>query len=794
MTIVEHSTDATDYRRSEVEKGHKRGWSFTPLRGKRPFKKKWQAAPREPIEEALAFAQGNVGLRTGAASDVVVIDVDMDKGGSVDGLDLPRTVTAETGGGGQHRYFKRPSRRIGNSTGKLAAHVDVRAEGGVVAFVGCIHPRSKAMYRWADGLSPGDVDLAELPEHIITLLIADSPSASVSARDHVQGVLDKAIEKVCTATKGIRNDTLNRMAFRLGKLVGTGDLDETEVLERLRQAAHQAGLNVCEIEATLRSGLDAGSREARASRKKGLPVIRIKGGDLPELIEAGEDALMASKGHDLYEFGGLPVLLVRQPRIGIGLRPWVVGVLTTVPVDALYLAHSFTSVANWEKFDARMGIYKPVDCPPKVAATYLSLAGRRKIPTLTGVISAPTLRVDGSILDEPGYDPVSKLFFDPGGTKYGKVPQEPSREDAGRALQELMHVIKDFPFVAPHDRSVALAAILTALIRKSLRTAPMFAIDAPKMSSGKSLLVDSVALIATGSPAAVMSQARDEDESRKRLLAILLEGALVASIDNLERPLSDAGLCSVLTQEIFKDRVLGVSKTATVPTSTCWFATGNNLVIAGDLTSRVVTCRLDPRCERPEEREFDVNLHTFIRDHRARLVRAGLTVLRAFHVAGRPKQDLRVFGRFEEWSDLIRSALVWCGQPDPCLGRKRVEQYDPVRELLRALGLSWYDALGDTPVSANHVLERASQLKGEGNSRLHEALAQITGGKDQPNAIVLGRWLHGRMDRIEGGFAIRRHGSKQGTAQWGVERIDEPNESVGSRCSVSKDVGEASDG
>ena len=80
-----------------VRIGHGRGWSFTPLAGKRPILKAWQNAPRETLDQALAWAaQGNVGLRTGRISGVVVIDVD--EGGSVESLALPSTITASTSG------------------------------------------------------------------------------------------------------------------------------------------------------------------------------------------------------------------------------------------------------------------------------------------------------------------------------------------------------------------------------------------------------------------------------------------------------------------------------------------------------------------------------------------------------------------------------------------------------------------------------------------------------------------------------------------------------------------------
>ena len=77
----------------------------------------------------------------------------------------------------------------------------------------------------------------------------------------------------------------------------------------------------------------------------------------------------------------------------------------------------------------------------------------------------------------------------------------------------------------------------------------MHLFNAPVMASGKSLLADVVAMMATGHPATVMSYTPDGDEMRKRILSVLLQGDLVVNLDNVEEPLSSQTLCTVLTQE-----------------------------------------------------------------------------------------------------------------------------------------------------------------------------------------------------------------------------------------------------
>jgi putative DNA primase/helicase len=89
------------------------------------------------------------------------------------------------------------------------------------------------------------------------------------------------------------------------------------------------------------------------------------------------------------------------------------------------------------------------------------------------------------------------------------------------------------------------------------------------------------------------------------------------------------------------------------------------LVIGGDMTRRALRGALDPGCERPELRVFDVeNPLDRAKRERAAFVRDALTVLRAYIIAGRP-DPVPALGSFAEWSKLVPSALVWLGLPNP---------------------------------------------------------------------------------------------------------------------------------
>lgn len=789
-------------RLAEARKAHSRGWALTPLNGKVPTTKGWSKAPKPDLATVEQMARnGNVGLRTGEVSGVIVLDDDTPDSSGAAALRLPPTPTVITGSGKRHYYFRRPAAALKNSV-KTLRGVDVRAEGGQVVYVGSIHPDTGKPYIWADGLSPEDVPLAELPACVLAMLGPRSKQAKPkpAAKSLVSGeqerlkryaqvALQSAATRIADAPEGTRNDRLNAEAFSLGRFVGLGVLTREEILQSLTNAAERSGLTADEARRTIESGMKAGTeapdavgdtlrklqgpaRGVRLNRKR--VVIQVDGGELPSIVDQAEDALMSDGGEELFQYGNQVVRLVRttDPFVSAGvMRPF--GAVAIRPVDVVFLVERLTLAADFVR-PTRDGP-KSIDCPEKVAKTYLSREGDWKLRRLTGVIEAPTLRFDGSVLDQPGFDQVTGLYFDPGDSKFPAIPESCSIDDARGALERIEHVLKDFPFVDDSDRSAAVAAILTAVVRRSLRTAPIFTFSAPMPGSGKSLLADIVSMVATGRPCAVMSQGRDENEDKKRLLSLLLDGESVACIDNIDRPLGGAALCSALTQTRFKDRLLGHSKTAIVSTAVTFLATGNNLVLVGDLTTRAVPCDLDAKCERPEERAFEVNLYKDVPAHRGELIVAALTILRAYWIADRPKQDLSVFGRFEDWSQWVRSPIVWLGRADPCGGRARLAQADPVREILIAVLTRWHSLFGEKVQTVAEVVQRATvSVNGpEDEANLYEALVTAAPSKtaDQIDKRKLGRWLHDHLNRVEGGLRIERAGSRQNTALWRVVRV-----------------------
>lgn len=494
--------------------------------------------------------------------------------------------------------------------------------------------------------------------------------------------------------------------------------------------------------------------------------IFINGGDLGEIVDQCERVLLATGGY--YQRGPFIVRIIHSyGRSGNKSSPTSL----IAQVDALHLTEAIMRGANiWQKRGKNQKSVQ-IDLPTKYANTLLARQSW-KLPYLAGIIYAPTLRSDGTIFDKQGYDESSGLFFDAGNTPFLPVPENPSHLDALNAIEKLKAPLKEFKFKEESDLSTAIAAFLTGLIRRSIDNAPLFLITAPIQGSGKGLLAEAIAQIATGRNAPSMTQASDPNEERKRLMALLIEGDPVICIDNIEKPLTSDTLCTVLTMPELKDRILGKTEMVSAPTNTLFLATGNNVQVLGDLTRRVLPCRIDPEVERPQERSFSINLPALISECRPELVQAGLTILRAYHVAGRPVQDLTAFGSFEQWSQWVRCALVWLNMSDPNNGLRRIEQDDPVRRELAFVLEAWYSKFESLSVTVSQVIKAANEPETE-TSILREALIEIAPAKEGINPRSLGRWISKYVNRIESGYCFQAMPASGTRSRYRVKKIED---------------------
>lgn len=478
-----------------------------------------------------------------------------------------------------------------------------------------------------------------------------------------------------------------------------------------------------------------------------------------------EKSIAALADHqDIYQRGGALVHVLHDSRPSKNVtRPDGVPYIAQIQLPRLReMLSECVEFQGWKEGSKnKPGGYVPVHPPEWVVRQVASRGQWDRVRHLEAVSETPMLRADGSVLDRAGYDPTSGILFAPR-REFPAMPAKPTREDAEKAIEALLDPLADFPFSEPAHRSAALAGMLTPVARFAFGgPSPLILITKNVHGAGGSLLADTISIATTGRPMARMSQAGDDDEERKRILAIALAGDRMVLIDNIDKPLGSAALDAALTGVEWRDRILGRSEMVSAPLFACWFGTGNNPAVQRDTLRRVLPSRLETSAERPEERtgfRHDPLLPHVEREH-PRLTVAALTVLRAFCVAGHPDMKLKAWGSFEGWSALVRGALVWAGQADPALARQQlVEAADTERTALGVLLENWkkLDASGSGITAARIIETIAEGGDGETAIALREAVEELVpphGGKPA-SAKSFGKRLAALKGRVVEGRAL----------------------------------------
>lgn len=520
-----------------------------------------------------------------------------------------------------------------------------------------------------------------------------------------------------------------------------------------------------------------------SAESEALPEI-IVGTDMKPIVNAAESALL-SAGVGIYQRARM---LARVTTDGAQIKgiERAPDTPTIEPVPRAWLREEMGSSAQWRS-QSKDGVRNVQ--PPMWAVDTLLARGSWQFLYLTAVVESPCLRADGTVLDTPGYDERTGLLYLPS-CNIPAIPENPSQADAQRALGTLSEPFADFPFAAPDSEETSektswaatLAAALTPFARHAIDgCVPMFSVSAPTRGTGKTLLVDTLSLIATGRLATRATQADDDAEERKRLVALCLAGDSVVLLDNVERPLRSTVLSMALTARAIRDRLLGGNLMVTVPMNGVWFVTGNNLQFRGDLSRRVVPILLDPSVEFPEERagfRHD-DLLGWVQQERGRLVAAALTILRAFVVAGKPQQKLTPYGSFEQWAMLVRTCVAWLTGIDPTGGRKALREQDTDHETLSALLATWANEVGEGPKKRATVAQLVERCEAAGGlydadaTALRDALGALCTDYDgkRLDRRRIGYALRQYRDRIAEGRALRRGEKGKAGAEWWVEKI-----------------------
>ena len=205
------------------------------------------------------------------------------------------------------------------------------------------------------------------------------------------------------------------------------------------------------------------------------PVILVVPGAITEAVSATAAAI----SRQVYIRGGSLVRLTAtadgtSEPIAAGRDP----ALSIRAVDPDWLRYCMAGHARFMREDGRYKAgRKEVDPPPAIVKMLVGAADTMNLRNLRGIVRAPLVRPDGSVVTDPGYDPDTRLYFDFPPARMPAVKERPSREDAAKAVATLKRLLRNFPFGNELDTAVALSAILTAIQRAVLPTAPMHSFE-----------------------------------------------------------------------------------------------------------------------------------------------------------------------------------------------------------------------------------------------------------------------------------------------------------------------------
>ena len=490
------------------------------------------------------------------------------------------------------------------------------------------------------------------------------------------------------------------------------------------------------------------------------PVIRVVAGDLHRVVDAAEKEL-ANRGRH-YQAGGLIVSVSTDPTSG---DPSI------VPTSAPALTLELSVAATWEKYDERAKDWVRCDPPTRHAAILYDAQSFRYLPPLAGVARQPYFREsDGELITQAGYDKTAQRFgvFD---ARQFVIP-DPTPDAARSALALLEDLLTEFHFVAASDKAAALSAIFTAVVRPSLPHAPGFHARAPVFGSGKTYLCELIGAFAGPAGNAKVSYPTTSEEATKAILSLLLTNPAVIEFDDMDTDWIPHGTIKrMLTAEQITDRILGVSKTATVSTRTLFLGSGNNVGPIRDLLRRVLTIHIDPRCATPATMTYKGFPVDKVRQRRGIYVAAVLTIIQAWRKAGSPRADVESIVTFGgAWSDYCRYPLIWLGHPDPATSLLEQVRHDPDGDSLAGLLTEWQRAFGSTPTTVRKAVEMAARERSDLLDAMREFPVEERG---EINRSKLGWLLKKNANRIVSGLEFQKS-EADGRTAWRVVAANPP--------------------
>jgi len=437
---------------------------------------------------------------------------------------------------------------------------------------------------------------------------------------------------------------------------------------------------------------------------------------------------------------------------------------------------------------------RPAKPPREIVASLISDPDI-KIPQLELLETVPFFSKDGKLIQNEGYYKDLKVWLKLSSDLENiSVPENPTPQEVESAVSLFMDdLLVDFPFVSQADRANCIGAFILPFVRSMIDdVTPLQLFEAPTPGSGKGLLSSLLSLLCSGEEVVIQVFTYQEEELRKRVSSELLKGRPIIAFDNADtrRKLHSPALAAILTARVWGDRELGRNSDITVINNAIWVMTGNNMEVSSELADRMVRIRIDPKIERPRDRDPRKFKHhpikQWVRQNRKQLVTAALTLAQAWINAGMPFSG-KEYGSFERWSRIIGGILENAGIKDFLVNRNEFfEQADQEMKMWHDFVNAWWDEFGDNAVQAKQLNELCE------NQEL--MLTVRRDGNERSQVTLLGKALKNARDSVKGNYLIEANVFVQNTSGshrnngYKLTKIEQPDNHSSQKADLADDI------
>jgi hypothetical protein len=495
---------------------------------------------------------------------------------------------------------------------------------------------------------------------------------------------------------------------------------------------------------------------------------------------------------DAIQCGWIPETYVRDGRlvhVGVvsGARngrrtdPGAAEELQAPDMSASHLRALLTLHTDTMAYNKNGAAYKMVS--ESLCKAVLSLSKWNRVPHLTEITPMPFVREDGTICQAKGYDRDTGVWLnvDDG---FPVVADRPSDDEAKEALRFLVsELLADFAFVDTSDRANFLALLLTpALSRVIGGLNPFGVISAANQGSGKSLLAK-ILSSTYGGNGETTTLPRQDEEIRKKITSILMSDPnKIITFDNIGayHPVDSPVLAQLLTSVTWSDRALGGNDVVSRLNDRLWVATGNNVRLGGDMGSRSVFVRIDPKVEDPGSRDTQAfalgDLEEWLksRNNRVRVMHALLVLIRHWAAAGMPKARQHHMRSFTGWAQTLGGLLEHHGITGFRENTSATIEADDEKLDWAQFLATWHQRHGGDWVTASQLLDhyKTAKFDAYGTGDPWQGTFPVDNKGNVPTARSLGMRLKYIRDRPFYGWVLRaRKDDALGMQTWRPEKI-----------------------